>query len=135
MADITGKKPGDAVKVGWTGLQQFDASAVEADKVRRRNQIRRQLKNEFNRLHYNPYKLASHVEILDPAIQRYMAMRASMYDYWKPSWRSFFTYFGLTFLPVFGFGYILMVRKRNFDMKCRTGEIPYELRKHKMVSQ
>ena len=44
--------------------QQFHESPEELDKIRRRAEIRRKLKSEFNRLNYNPYKIASHVEVV-----------------------------------------------------------------------
>ena len=48
----------------WTRDQQFHESPEDIDKIRRRAEIRSRLKAEFNRLHYNPYKIASHVEIV-----------------------------------------------------------------------
>ena len=47
------------------GDKQFHESAEEIDRIRRRKEIRQKLKAEFNRLHYNPYKLAAHVEIVN----------------------------------------------------------------------
>ncbi|CAG2180789.1 unnamed protein product, partial [Oppiella nova] len=88
--------------MGWGGTPQYHESAAEMDRIRRRHEIRRRLKTEYNRLNYNPYKCAAHVEILDPSVQRFMAMRASMYQYWKPSWGSFAAFMGTAILPIWG---------------------------------
>jgi len=112
--------------------QQFHESPQEMDKIRRRKEIRQRLKAEYNRLNYNPYKLAAHVEILDPSIQRFMAMKATTYQYWQPTWRSFGLFASTTIIPIFLFGYYVNWQRNRFDQKCRSGEIPYEKRRFLM---
>ncbi|CAG2106752.1 unnamed protein product [Medioppia subpectinata] len=119
---------------GWgSGPNQYHESAQEIERIQRRAQIRRNLKSEFNRIYYNPYKAAAHVEMLDPAVQRFMAMRATYWQYWKPSWRSFANFFVASFLPIWGWGYFINYKRREFDAKCRTGEIRVHQRQVRAV--
>ncbi|CAG2106750.1 unnamed protein product [Medioppia subpectinata] len=155
---------------GWgSGPNQYHESAQEIERIQRRAQIRRNLKSEFNRIYYNPYKAAAHVEmvghtpptplphptttpslsylqyttrfsdyhtiksLLDPAVQRFMAMRATYWQYWKPSWRSFANFFVASFLPIWGWGYFINYKRREFDAKCRTGEIRVHQRQVRAV--
>lgn len=61
---MSGTTSGEKPMHGWHAPPQYDVSPEEADRIRRRQEIRRRLKAEFNRLNYNPYKIAAHVEIV-----------------------------------------------------------------------
>lgn len=110
-----------------------DVSPAEWDRVQRRVAIRQQLKTEFNRQNYNPYRYVYRVELLDPAIQRFMAARASRYEYWKPTWKGFWGFMGLQIFPILFYSMYLTWEQRTKEMKYRSGEISYRDRKGKHV--
>lgn len=43
---------------------QYDLSPEEIDKIRRRRDIRRNLKEQFNRIYYEPYRYLNRVELV-----------------------------------------------------------------------
>ncbi|KAI7689962.1 hypothetical protein SSS_02087 [Sarcoptes scabiei] len=102
-------------------------SPDEIEKIQKRRVIRQRLQTEFNRIAYNPYNLHNHVEFLDPSVSRYMAMRSSIYEYWKPNWRAFIKWSLLTYVPII-LGAMQLKRQFVLDRDCRTGKIPYEKR-------
>jgi len=126
----TGPGSGGA-KFGWHGSAQYDTSAMEVEQIRKRAEIRRALKQEFNRQYYDPYRFINQVEMLDPSIQRFMAMRASMYDYWKPTWKSFYTYYSMILIPILGTGHYDYKKKLKLDNQVRSGQLKYEDRLYK----
>ncbi|RWS04515.1 hypothetical protein B4U79_04276 [Dinothrombium tinctorium] len=110
------------------GDNQYDLSPYELDKIRRRREIRERLRHEFNKKYFNPYNSAYRVVPTDPMVQRFMAARVSFYDYWKPSWRSFFQWFGLQVAPVIVFTVLVTYERKNREKKYKSGEISYEER-------
>jgi hypothetical protein len=113
------------------GDQQYDVSAAEMDRMKRRAEIRTKLQAEFNRMTYNPYRMVHRIEMLDPAVQRFMAAHVARFDYWKPDWKSFWIYLGTHFVPIALFAWVLGNDKTQFERKCRTGEISYHDREFK----
>jgi len=99
--------------------------------MRRRAQIRADLKKTFNQTFYNPYRQIYHVDFSDPAVERFMAAQTSRYDYWKPTWEGFFLFFFLQLFPILALGYYLKVTKGEFERKCRSGEITFHDRPYR----
>ncbi|KAI2805681.1 hypothetical protein RDWZM_008872 [Blomia tropicalis] len=107
---------------------KFHESPEELDRIKRRREIRMRLQHEFNRVAYSPYRMAHHVEVLDPAVSRYTAMRASIYEYWKPNWSNFWKFAFLTHIPIALLSYRLYTKMVKVDEDCKSGKIPYEKR-------
>lgn len=106
----------------------FHESARELDQIRRRREIRMKLQAEFNRVFYNPHRHSQHIEILDPVVSRYTAMRASIYEHWKPNWPSFWKYAFWTQIPIMLGALRLHYLFKEKDEECRRGDYPYEKR-------
>jgi hypothetical protein len=114
-----------------SGPGQVDVSPAELDRVARRAAIRANLKNEFNRKHYNPYRYIYHVDMNDPAVSRFMAAKVSRYDYWKPTWKSFFGWAGMTIVPVIAYGYYLKCARDEQERLYRSGAVATKDRTYK----
>lgn len=119
--------------MSFDGRKQFWETPEEIRKIQQRREIRQRLQNEFNRVYYNPYRIAHHIEVLDPAISRYSAMRASIYENWKPNWRSFWKYMFISWIPIITLGIHMRNCMLEVDAGCRTGEIPYEKRDFRRI--
>ncbi|KAH9424636.1 NADH dehydrogenase (ubiquinone) B15 subunit [Dermatophagoides pteronyssinus] len=115
------------------GKKQFWESPEEMQKIMKRREIRQRLQQEFNRVFYNPYRLSHHIEMMDPAVSRYSAMRASIYEHWKPNWRGFWKWSFLSYIPITLMAYRLAIYMREVDADCRTGVIPYEKRDFRRI--
>ena len=101
----------------------IDVSAAEFDRIQRRAAIRSDLKAEFNRQLYNPYRKVYRVDFHDPAIERFMAARSACAEYWKPTWKSFWTFVGLQLVPIGLYSWWLTIEARDRENKFRSGEI------------
>ena len=158
------------------GKKQFWESPEEIQKIMKRREIRQRLQQEFNRVFFNPYRLSHHIEMvnffrffqfhlhqfiidifsleqMDPAVSRYSAMRASIYEHWKPNWRGFWKWSFLSYIPITLMAYRLAIYmvsvnqfnriildfnfspliQREVDADCRTGVIPYEKRDFRRI--
>jgi hypothetical protein len=100
-----------------------DVSAAEFDRIQRRAAMRAELKAEFNRQEYNPYRMAYRVEFHDPAVERFMAARVHMFDYWKPTWKSFWGFVAVNIAPIGIYAAYLTIEGRDRETKFRSGEI------------
>lgn len=52
---------------------------------------------------------------LDPAVSRFTAMRASIFEHWKPNWTGFFRWTLITFIPI-----AALAGKMHKDMVIKT---------------
>ncbi|KAH7641432.1 NADH dehydrogenase (ubiquinone) B15 subunit [Dermatophagoides farinae] len=115
------------------GKKQYWESPEEIEKIMKRREIRHRLQQEFNRINYNPYRMQQHIELLDPAISRYSAMRASIYEHWKPNWRGFWKWSFVSYIPIVLMAYRLTGYMQEVNADCRTGAIPYERREFRRI--
>ncbi|XP_066943450.1 NADH dehydrogenase [ubiquinone] 1 beta subcomplex subunit 4 [Macrobrachium rosenbergii] len=109
--------------------------ADSAEVIRDRAARKAAIKKEFIKQITNPHRHASGEggALFDPAVQRYMSMKVTLYDHFKPTVKTSLMGLGLIVLPIIGYGYMMKVQHDAFDHKCRTGQIPYAERKFKFI--
>ncbi|KAB7506318.1 hypothetical protein Anas_04482 [Armadillidium nasatum] len=98
-----------------------------------RRQMKEKLKKEFRRQYWDPFKhAAGDGHVFDPALQRYMSMRACQYDYFKATPRT--TIAGLLSIsPIFITYFFVRRERKKLEEDCGTGKIAYEDRKYKFM--
>merc|ERR1711976_987189 len=91
------------------------------------------IKKEFIKQITNPHRHASGEGgvLFDPAVQRFMSMRVTLYDHFKPTMKTSLMGLAVLVIPIFGYGYLMKLEHDAFEQKCRTGQIPYADRKFK----
>lgn len=70
---------------------------------------------------------------MDPAVQRFMAARASHYDYWRPTWKSFWFFIGVQIVPMIGYSYMLAYEAKTKETAYREGRVPAKDRLYKHI--
>ncbi|KAG0730262.1 NADH dehydrogenase [ubiquinone] 1 beta subcomplex subunit 4 [Chionoecetes opilio] len=97
--------------------------------------IKAALKREFRKQATNPHRHASGEggALFDPALQRFMSMKATQYDYFKPTPKA--SFMGLMFIavPIIGYGLLLKRDKEQQEMRIRTGQVSYADREFKFL--
>ncbi|KAI0979673.1 hypothetical protein GJ496_011245 [Pomphorhynchus laevis] len=106
---------------------EWDLSEAEKDLIRRRAQLRNEMKAKFQKHLTDPY-----VEALkfDPALQRWSSMKAFSVDHYRPTPRNMLA--PLTFFGIFGC--LCYSVNKEFNERRRTigsGQITYLDRENK----
>ncbi|XP_069194742.1 NADH dehydrogenase [ubiquinone] 1 beta subcomplex subunit 4 [Procambarus clarkii] len=103
--------------------------------VEERAAVRAAVKREYLKQVTNPHRHASGEGgyLFDPALQRFMSMKATQYDHFKPTPRASRAGFFLVFVPIATFCYMLKTSRDKFEHKCRTGQVSYASREFKFV--
>ncbi|XP_013784055.1 uncharacterized protein LOC106468189 [Limulus polyphemus] len=117
------------------GDGQVDASFEEKRAVAERAKLRAALKKEYIKQLTDPHRHASGEGgyLFDSGVQRFMSMRATMYDHFRPTLKGGIMWFSFVLFPIIGYGYFLNKKRREFDEKCRRGEIAYKDRLFKFI--
>uniref|UniRef100_A0A023FXG0 NADH dehydrogenase [ubiquinone] 1 beta subcomplex subunit 4 n=1 Tax=Amblyomma parvum TaxID=251391 RepID=A0A023FXG0_AMBPA len=103
--------------------------------IQERAKLRAQLKQEYVRQITDPHKHAGGGILFDPQMVRFHAARANsmIYEHFRPTPKGARQWIAFTFMPMIIIGYIVHKDRKEFERKCRTGEIPYKDRMFKMV--
>merc|ERR1711893_100194 len=126
------QKSGKMSQRTWDPFKTYDVSQTELKAMAERAQIRASLKAEYQKKVTNPHR-GVHGYIFDPAVQRYLSMRATHWDQFKVTPKSTFVGFAVGAFPILGFWYLLHQDKKQLEEKCRTGQIAYRDRDWKLV--
>merc|ERR1711915_371751 len=107
----------------------------ETEIIKERAARRAAVKREFLKQVNNPYRHGSGEGgvLFDPALQRFMSMRVTLYDSFKPTPKT--SRWGLMMIvfPIVGYGLLMKYDRDSFEKKCRTGQIAYADRQAKFV--
>ncbi|XP_063603959.1 NADH dehydrogenase [ubiquinone] 1 beta subcomplex subunit 4-like [Penaeus indicus] len=109
--------------------------AASVDAAKERAAVRAAIKKEFQKQITNPHRHGSGEGgvLFDPAVQRFMSMRATRYDHFKPSPRSSLIGVAMLAIPILGYGWWMKTSRENFEAKCRTGQVAYADREFKFA--
>ncbi|XP_046398570.1 NADH dehydrogenase [ubiquinone] 1 beta subcomplex subunit 4 [Ischnura elegans] len=101
------------------------------DKAKRRTALR----NEYFKHMTNPHRhgTAEGGYLFEPGIQRFMSLKATGYDSFKPTPRSGFYAFGLVVAPIALYAWWIKSQRDSVEKKLRNGEIAYRDRKFKFT--
>jgi len=113
---------------------QFDLSSREKELVLKRAALKQSLKTEYMKKSTNPLRWGQPGHLFDPAIQRWLSMKATRIDHFRPTMAGFGRLLLTHVLPIGLFAYYLRKSRKNFDRKCRNGEITYRERNFKFIS-
>ncbi|CAL4243392.1 unnamed protein product, partial [Meganyctiphanes norvegica] len=69
----------------------------------------------------------------DPAVQRFMSMRATRFEHFKPTPKSSLLGFVMLVVPIVGYGWWMKTSRDDFEQKCRTGQIAYKDREFRFA--
>ncbi|XP_018560785.1 uncharacterized protein LOC108903180 [Anoplophora glabripennis] len=96
---------------------------------------RKLLRNYFQKQRTDPFRHASGEGgvVFDPAIQRYIAMQASQFEYFKPSLKN--ALFGIfaMIVPMVSFGYLVHKDRSEIERRLRAGDVDYKDRIRKFI--
>ncbi|KAK7493074.1 hypothetical protein BaRGS_00015595 [Batillaria attramentaria] len=111
----------------WDPWKMYDMSKHELRAIKERAKMRDQMKADWQKKVTDPFR-GTHDggHIFDPAVQRFMAMRATNFDHFKVTPKT--TYYGLLFvvIPVGLMTYLTLKEKDEREAKFRAGEVPYK---------
>ncbi|KAL7672647.1 hypothetical protein ACOME3_007530 [Neoechinorhynchus agilis] len=105
---------------------EWDLSAEEKKVISERAAMRQTMKAKYEKLSTDPFQEGI---VFDPAIQRYMSMKATRLDYYRPVPRNFLIpaigiFCAVTFQLLFN-----RVKNRK-EQQYRDGEVTYWERRH-----
>ncbi|CAL1543057.1 unnamed protein product [Lymnaea stagnalis] len=111
----------------WDPWKMFDVKPEELRAIKERAKMRQALKAEWNKKLTNPWKgTHSGGYLFDPAVQRFMAMKATQAERFKGTLKSAAIAFSMLVLPVWFLTH-QAIKKRDYDEKrYRNGEVMYK---------
>ncbi|GFO48616.1 NADP dehydrogenase [ubiquinone] 1 beta subcomplex subunit 4 [Plakobranchus ocellatus] len=111
----------------WDPWKMYDAKPEELRAMKERAKMREALKAEWTKKYTNPYKSSHPGGFLhDPAVQRFMSLKATQVEHFKGTFRSAVIAFCLFAVPV---GLLTWGTIRNRDYKenlYRNGKVMYK---------
>ncbi|XP_011307386.1 NADH dehydrogenase [ubiquinone] 1 beta subcomplex subunit 4 [Fopius arisanus] len=118
-----------------SGRETFDISPVQRKILEERQKRATALRHDYLQQRLNPFRHALGIggTVEDPAILRFQAHRATMYERFKPTWGNAAFSFSVTILPMI-IGYIIVGGdKDRTEHKRRTGQVSYHDREDKFL--
>lgn len=69
----------------------------------------------------------------DPAVQKFMSMKVSQFEYFQPNMRTSLIGICAIVLPMIGYGYLVRNERAQREEKIRNGELRYRDRIFKLA--
>lgn len=110
----------------------YNVSEEEMRAIQERAKMREAMKLEFRKKVTNPYAGVGGY-IFDPQMQRFLSMRATFWDQFKPAPKNFLFAVSVFFLPTALLTYYLQVTRTKREQKFRNGEVAYADRMNKFI--
>ncbi|XP_041352568.1 uncharacterized protein LOC121371024 [Gigantopelta aegis] len=121
-------------KRSWDPWKMFDVSPDEMKAIQERAQVRATLKAEWQKKVTNPYRGASDGGyIFDPAVQRFMSMRATNFDHFKATPKTVWAGIFFVVVPAGFLCYKTITLRAEREKKYRAGLVPYKDRDFKFM--
>ncbi|XP_049805340.1 uncharacterized protein LOC126248418 [Schistocerca nitens] len=113
--------------------QQFGVSRQNRDLIEAAAKRRALLRQEYIKLTTNPHRHATGEGgvLLDTGVQRFMAMRATQYEHFRPTPKSSFYGLALVAAPMALFIWFIKNKRDEQEHKLRTGQVAYRDRRFK----
>jgi NADH dehydrogenase (ubiquinone) 1 beta subcomplex subunit 4 len=110
----------------------YDVTREERRAMQERAALRDALREEYRRKVTNPHRGVGGY-VFDPAVQRFLSMRANHYEQFRPAPKN--AAFGFVFMvaPFLFFWWKFQKDKDDLEHKCRTGQIAYKDRNWKYI--
>merc|ERR1711976_69855 len=123
---------GSAVKA-WDPHKTYDLSGNELRAVEERAEMRAALKAEYQKRVSYPFRGNANGPLFDPAVQRFMSMRAKHFDYFKQAPKNFAFFTTLVVAPILVFSILAQTTRAKQNKLCRSGAVAYKDRVCKTV--
>ncbi|XP_018010471.1 uncharacterized protein LOC108667883 [Hyalella azteca] len=105
----------------------------EEELIAKRARMKAALKAQFIKQQYNPYRFINGNEpIFDPAIQRWMAMKATTNEFFRPTPKTSLIGF-LNVVPIGILFYFLYTSRLEKERIYRSGQMSYRDRRFKFT--
>ncbi|XP_037071207.1 uncharacterized protein LOC119107767 [Pollicipes pollicipes] len=105
---------------------QYDLPPEERRLIEERRNHRMKLKGQWQKLVSNPHGRQGGGYVFDPAIQRFMSMRVTQYDTFRPTLGNFFRGVGITAIPILLFCHLMWWDRERLEKKYSTGQVAYK---------
>ncbi|XP_059166397.1 uncharacterized protein LOC131948737 [Physella acuta] len=116
----------------WDPWKMYDATPDELRAIKERAKARENRKAEWMKKHSNPFRAAGGSGfLLDPAVQRFIALKATQNERFKYTFSSFGIACLLFVFPVSLLTYTAYQNHVEKERKYRNGEVMYKDRKDK----
>jgi len=113
-------------------IPQYDVTPQERRNVEDRARLRQNLRSEWLKLYENPHRMATGEMgyAFDPALQRWISMKAWQYHYFKPNTKTLIYPIGFI-AAVVGYAWLLKWDRDGKEHLYRTGQISHRDRRNK----
>jgi len=112
--------------------RMYDITAEERQAMQERAKMRAEMRMEYQKKLSSPYRGVGGY-VFDPAIQRFLSMRANHFEQFKPSPKNAAFGFFTVVLPIIAFWWKLDKDKKDLEYKCRHGLVAYKDRDWKFI--
>ncbi|KAG8227593.1 hypothetical protein J437_LFUL000692 [Ladona fulva] len=115
--------------------KQYDISPQVLKDIEEKAKKRAALKREYFKLITDPFRhgTAEGGYAFDPGLQRFMSMKATAYDHFKPTPKSGAYAFALVVAPIVLYTWWMKTSRDAIEKKLRAGEVAYKDRKFKFI--
>ncbi|CAG4974614.1 unnamed protein product [Parnassius apollo] len=106
--------------------EKYGISEEQYRLIQQQASRRAELRHEFLKQRTNPWKNAAEAGyVFDPALQKFMSLKATQFDQFKPNKRN--SIFGVCAIvvPMFVYGYFVWNERNDREQKIRNGELRY----------
>ncbi|XP_076252102.1 NADH dehydrogenase (ubiquinone) B15 subunit [Rhynchophorus ferrugineus] len=112
---------------------QYDVSPEQLKLIQEKTQRKLELRNKFLKLKSDPFIHATGEggHVFDPAVQRFVALNVSGFEYFKPSGKNSLLGFLLVVAPMAATMTYLYTSRSAQEEKYRKGEVAYKDRRFK----
>ncbi|CAK1585114.1 unnamed protein product [Parnassius mnemosyne] len=114
--------------------EKYGISEEQYRLIQQQASRRAELRHEFLKQRTNPWKNSAEAGyVFDPALQKFMSMKATQFDQFKPNKRN--SIFGICAIvvPMFVYGYFVWNERNDREQKIRNGELRYRDRLFKLA--
>ncbi|KAF4518362.1 hypothetical protein B566_EDAN007089 [Ephemera danica] len=115
--------------------KQFDTSPEDMRRFQLKAEQRAVLKKEYWKQITNPHRHASNEggTLFDAGVQRFMALKVTGYDHFRPTPRSAGYALGFVVIPIVAYTWLLKSSRDCQEEKYRTGQVAYKDRRFKFI--
>lgn len=115
--------------------KQYDVHPQVVKDAEEKAKRRAALKREYFKQITDPFKHGKGEGgyLFDSGLQRFMSMRATGYEYFRPTPRSGAFAFGLVIAPIAIYTWLIKMHRDSVEKKLRSGEVAYKDRKFKFI--
>ncbi|CAK1541907.1 unnamed protein product [Leptosia nina] len=113
--------------------EKYGISEAEYAIIKKQAAKRAEMRREFLKQRTNPFKHAAEAGfVFDEGHQRFISMKVTQFEYFKPNRRNALFGIGTIVIPMFVYGYLIHKERSTREAKVRSGEIRYRDRLFKL---